>query len=334
MREAAFVKNNVARWQEFERLLSLETPPDPDQMAELFIHITDDLSFSRTQYPDSETTIYLNGLASKIHQEIYKNKKEDKNRFITFWTEEIPILFRSVHAKLLYSFLIFSLAILIGVVSQQNDEDFARLILGSGYVNMTLDNIENGDPLAVYGRTEQTDMFFRITFNNVRVSFMVFVAGLLFSLGTGFILFGNGVMVGTFFTFLAQQDYLADSLLIVMLHGTLELSAIVVAGAAGFVLGNSILFPGTYSRIASFKIGAKKGIKIIMGLMPVFILAGFIESFVTRYTGMHWSIKAVVIVLSAIFIVYYYIYLPIKLERNGAGKSHQISEREEVRAKD
>ena len=107
-----------------------------------------------------------------------------------------------------------------------------------------------------------------------------------------------------------------DSLLIVMLHGTLELSAIVIAGAAGFVMGNSILFPGTYRRIDSFKHGAKKGLKIVMGLMPVFILAGFIESFITRYTFMHWSIKVTVITLSAAFIVYYFIIYPIKLSRD------------------
>ena len=316
MREAAFVKQNLERWQEFEKLLENEKTVGPDRLAELFIQVTDDLSFSRTQYPKSDTTHYLNNLASKIHLEIYKNKKEDKKRFITFWKYELPFLFKSAHKQLFYAFTIFTLAILIGVVSVANDDNFIRLVLGDAYVNMTLENIEKGNALAVYGKTNEADMFFMITFNNIRVSFTAFAAGLLLSIGTGFILFQNGLMVGAFFTFLGQKGLLVDSLLIVMLHGTLELSAIVIAGAAGFVMGNSILFPGTYSRLESFKIGAKKGLKIIMGLMPIFILAGFIESFVTRYTFMPWPVKLVIVVLSAIFIIYYFIVYPIKLHRD------------------
>lgn len=316
MREAAFVKQNLEQWQEFEKLLENEKAVGPDRLAEIFIQVTDDLSFSRTQYPKSDTTQYLNNLASKIHLEIYKNKKEDKKRFIAFWKYELPFLFKNAHKQLFYAFSIFTVAILIGVTSVANDENFIRLILGDGYVNMTLENIEKGNPLAVYGKTNEANMFFAITFNNIRVSFTAFAAGLLLSIGTGFILFQNGLMVGAFFTFLGQKGLLADSLLIVMLHGTLELSAIVIAGAAGFVMGNSILFPGTYSRLESFKIGAKKGLKIIMGLMPIFIVAGFIESFVTRYTFMPWPIKLVIVVISAIFIIYYFIVYPIKLHRD------------------
>ncbi|TRX61224.1 stage II sporulation protein M [Fulvivirga sp. M361] len=316
MKEAAFVKQNLQRWQEFEKSLEKENTLGPDQLAEIFIQITDDLSFSRTQYPKSDTTRYLNNLASGVHLEIYKNKKEDKNRFITFWKHELPFLFKSAHRQLAYAFIIFSLAAAMGVISVVNDENFVRLILGDGYVNMTLDNIEKGNPLGVYGKTNEADMFFGITFNNIKVSFTAFAAGLLISIGTGFLLFYNGLMVGTFFTFLAQKGFLADSLLIVMLHGTLELSAIILAGAAGFVMGNSILFPGTYSRLASFKKGAKKGLKIVMGLMPVFIIAGFIESFITRYTFMHWSVKLAVVALSAFFIIYYFIFYPIKLHKD------------------
>jgi len=321
MREAAFVKQNYDRWQEFEQLLKNEKQAHPDKLADLFIQVTDDLSFSRTQYPGSETTHYLNNLATKIHLNIYKNKKEDKRRFITFWKYELPELLFSVQKQLFYAFAIFIVAALIGAVSAQNDETFIRMILGDAYVNMTLENIEKGNPLAVYGKMGEADMFFAITINNVRVSFMAFAAGLIVSLGTGYILFSNGLMVGAFFTFLGQESDLLDSIGIVMLHGTLELSAIVIAGAAGFVMGNSILFPGTYSRMESFKRGAKKGLKIIIGLVPIFIMAGFIESFFTRYTFMHWSIKATVILLSAVFIIYYFIIYPRLLNQHGRTKN-------------
>lgn len=316
MKEAIFVKQNIDKWKEFEESLSSNTKIEPDRLADLFIQITDDLSFSRTQYPKSETTVYLNQIASKAHGQIYKNKKEDKKRFITFWKYELPQLYYSAHKQLLYSFLIFIVAALIGCVSVLNDETFVRLILGDSYVNMTLENIKDNNPLAVYGKSGEADMFFMITFNNIRVSFMAFAAGILLSVGTGYLLFSNGLMVGAFLTFLAKEGFLAHSLLVVMLHGTLELSAIVIAGSAGFLMGNSILFPKTYSRLESFKKGAKNGLKIIVGLIPVFIMAGFIESFLTRYTKMHWYIQLILIGLSASFIIYYFIIYPIQLNRN------------------
>jgi uncharacterized membrane protein SpoIIM required for sporulation len=317
MRESAFINRNKARWEEFERAVKNQDVAPPDKLAELFIQITDDLSFSRTQYPDSRTTHYLNSLASKIHGEIYKNKKEDKNRFILFWKIELPAVMYGIQKQLLYAFIIFMMAGIIGAVSTAHDDTFVRLILGDGYVNMTLENIKSGNPTKVYSSSDEMNMFFMITLNNIMVSLKVFVFGVFFSLGTGLFLFYNALMVGTFMMFFFQESQLSQALPVIMLHGTIELSSIVIAAAAGFTLGNSILFPGTYSRLTSFKMGAMKGLKIVMGLIPFFILAGFIESFITRYAFMHWSIKTTVIGLSAFLIIYYFILYPIRLKNNG-----------------
>lgn len=316
MREATFIRQNKPRWEEFEKILNHRHQAPPDKLAELFIQITDDLSFSHTQYPKSRTTQYLNALASKIHLEIYKNKKEDKNRFITFWKQELPMVMYEVQKPLLYAFSIFLIAGIIGAVSTHYDNTFVRLILGDGYVNMTLENIKNGNPTQVYAQAGPTEMFFLITLNNIMVSFKVFVYGFFASIGTGFYLFYNGLMVGTFLMFFLQENELAQAFPVIMLHGTVELSSIVIAAAAGFTMGNSILFPGTYSRLASFKMGALKGLKIVMGLVPFFILAGFIESFITRFAFMHWSIKAVIIGSSAFLMIYYFVLYPIQLKRN------------------
>ncbi|MEY4930407.1 MAG: hypothetical protein RI909_1131 [Bacteroidota bacterium] len=317
MRESAFVKQNKARWEEFERVVKNQTSAPPDKLAELFIQITDDLSFSRMQYPESRTTQYLNSLASKIHGEIYKNKKEEKNRFILFWKEELPAVMYGVQKQLLYAFIIFMVAGVMGAVSTVYDDTFVRLILGDGYVNMTLENIKNGNPTKVYSSGGEMDMFFMITLNNIMVSLKVFVFGVFFSLGTGMFLFYNTLMVGTFVMFFYKESQLAQAFPVIMLHGTIELSSIVIAAAAGFVMGNSILFPGTYSRMTSFKMGAMKGLKIVMGLVPFFIMAGFIESFITRYAFMHWSIKTIVIGLSAFLMIYYFVLYPIQLKRHG-----------------
>lgn len=315
MREAAFIKLNQKRWQEFEKILNTGKP-QPDKLAEIFIQLTDDLSFARTQYPDSRTTKYLNGLTSKIHLEIYKNKKEEKNRFIHFWKYEVPEVMWQIRRPLLYAFLVFVISILIGIVSTLHDNTFTRLILGDGYVNMTIENIKSGNPTAVYGSESEANTFFMITLNNIFVSFRVFVVGAISSILSGFMLFYNGLMVGTFFTFFYTENQFAVGAPVIMLHGTIELTSIVIAGAAGFVMGNSIIFPGTYSRLESFRRGALKGLKVIIGLVPFFIVAGFIESFITRYTFMHWSLKVLIIGASAFIMIFYFVIYPYRLHKH------------------
>jgi hypothetical protein len=90
----------------------------------------------------------------------------------------------------------------------------------------------------------------------------------------------------------------------------LEISAIVIAGGAGLVMGNSLLFPGTFSRQQSFIRGAKQGVKVIVGLVPVFITAGLLEGFVTRYTEMPLALSLLIIGGSLGFILWYFVFYP------------------------
>jgi uncharacterized membrane protein SpoIIM required for sporulation len=322
LKEVQFIKNNSERWREVELFLSKKTSiQDPDKLAELFIQLTDDLSYSKTFYPQSKTTQYLNSLTSKLHQSVYKNKKENRSRIISFWKYELPEIFFARRKELLISFVVFFIAIVIGVVSSEGDTGFVRLILGDSYVNMTQENIKNDDPLAVYKQMNGVDMFMGITFNNIRVSFYAFMVGLLLSVGTILLLLYNGIMLGTFHHLFYTQDLLFKSLSIVWIHGTLEISSIIIAGAAGLILGNSILFPKTYSRRQSFLILAKDGVKIIIGLIPLFIVAGFLESFVTRFTQMPIFINLTIILSSLSFIIWYVIIYPLKLSRREKNES-------------
>lgn len=317
MKESAFLQKNKSRWEEFEKTLNHQQQAAPDRLAEIFVQLTDDLSFARTQYPKSRITQYLNALAGKVHREIYKNKREEKNRFITFWTEEVPAAVFEIRKPLSVAFFIFIVSALIGVISVLNDETFIRLILGDAYVNATIENIRSGNPTRIYSSGSELNMFFMITVNNIRVSFYVFALGIFASLGTGYLLFSNGLMVGAFTAFFYQESQLSQALPVIMLHGTIELTSIVIAGGAGFAMGNSILFPRTYSRLESFKMGAMKGLKVVMGLIPFFVMAGFIESFITRYAFMHWSLKTIIIGASAFLMIYYFIIYPKKLKKHG-----------------
>lgn len=94
----------------------------------------------------------------------------------------------------------------------------------------------------------------------------------------------------------------------------MEISAIIIAGCAGLTVGNSILFPKTYSRLVSFQRGARQGLKIAVGLVPIFITAGFLEGFVTRQP-LYPAVSILIIGVSAFFIVWYFVWYPIRLNR-------------------
>ncbi|KAA3609915.1 MAG: stage II sporulation protein M [Calditrichaeota bacterium] len=315
MQEVAFLKKNATYWKRVESLIETQSKFSPDELTNLYIRLTDDLAYSKTFYPQSKTTKYLNTLATRIHQKIYKNKKEKVGRFKVFWLKELPHLFYKQRFKFLSSLIIFSVSVLIGVVSAANDDGFVRTILGDSYVNMTLENIKNDDPMAVYKKMNEVEMFLGITLNNIRVSFLAFVSGLLASFGTGLLLLQNGIMLGSFQYFFFEHGLLTESILAVWVHGTLEISAIIIAGGAGLVMGNSILFPGTFSRKESFSQGAKEGMKIVIGLVPVFITAGFLEGFVTRHTDMPLVLNLFIIFASLGFVLFYFLFYPRHLNR-------------------
>ena len=317
MREVAFLQNNKEKWQKFENVLVSNYNINPDELAELYIEITDDLSYSRTFYPKSKTTAYLNQLTIKIHHKLYKNKKEDVSKFKTFWQKELPRIMFNSRKELLTSFLIFFISTVIGVVSTSGDQRFIRMILGDYYVNMTIDNIKKGDPLAVYKDSESSLMFISITMNNIKVSFFAFIFGIFMSIGTGYMLLSNGIMLGSFQYFFAQYGLLLESIRVVWIHGTLEISAIIIAGAAGLKMGNSYLFPGTFTRLHSFRKGAMEGLKIVLGIVPMFIVAGFLESFVTRHTEMPYIVSFLIILLSLTFVIWYFIIYPLKFKQIG-----------------
>jgi uncharacterized membrane protein SpoIIM required for sporulation len=323
MREALFVKNNYKKWKEFENLLNNKQQIQPDRLAALFISLTDDLSYARTHYPRSQNTLYLNTLTARVHQRIYRHKKEDTGQLIRFWKYELPLVCYEARQQLCYAFIIFALAVALGALSASHDHTFSRLIMGDEYINMTLENIAQGDPMGVYKSMGQLEMFVYITLNNIKVALTTFAFGLLLSVGTGYFLFQNGVMLGAFQYFFHEKGLFMDSFLSIWIHGTIEISAIIIAGAAGLVMGNSILFPGTYPRLESFKRGAKKGLKIVIGLVPLFIIAGFLESYITRLTHWHWSAKAAIILASAFFIVYYFVIYPAYLyHKHATGHTH------------
>ncbi|PXY43445.1 stage II sporulation protein M [Flavobacterium hydrophilum] len=310
MREVAFIKQNKEKWLEFELAIFGKAKKNPDELANLYIQMMNDLSYAQTYYPKSKTVIYLNHLASQIYQKIYKTKRAEKNRFLEFFKTEVPLLVYDYRRYLLYAFTLFFVTVAIGVVSARYDQDFVRLILGDAYVNMTLDNIKKGNPVAVYASGSNWGSFVGITMNNLYVGARCYIWGLFAGIGTLYISLQNCIMLGAFQYFFYEQNVFWKSVRGIWIHGSMEIFAIVIETAAGFILGASILFPKTFSRANSFKIGFKNSFKIFLSTFPFTISAGFLEGFITRYSidMPNWLSSFIILFTLGVISFYYLVY--------------------------
>ncbi|RZK08572.1 MAG: stage II sporulation protein M [Flavobacterium sp.] len=311
MREVAFIKQNKEKWLEFEQAIFGKAKKNPDEMAGLYIHLINDLSYAQSYYPKSKTVVYLNYLASQIYQKIYKTKRQETNRVLYFFSTEIPLLMYQYRRYVLYAFLLFFLFVGMGVLSAKYDDGLARLIMGDAYVNQTLENIKDGDPVAIYKSGSNWGSFIGITMNNLKVGAFCFLFGIFGGVGTFYILLQNCMMLGSFQYFFYQEGVFWESVQGIWLHGSMEIFAIVIESAAGLLLGASILFPKTYSRFTSFKMGMRNGLKIYLSTIPFTIAAGFIEGFVTRYSlEMPNWLNVFIILFTLSLISFYYLIMP------------------------
>lgn len=316
MKETRFIAQNKEKWLESETLLT-EPVKDPEKLSNLFTQVVDDLSYSRTYYPNRSVRVYLNKIAREYFSIIYSRNKDKKNRFTLFWLDELPQIVIFSKKQLLLSLFIFLLSATIGVFSSYKDPQFASTILGDSYIEMTKENIAKGDPMAVYKKGHQVDMFLGITVNNLMVAFRTYVFGVFLSIGTIAMIMYNGIMVGCFQFFFIEKGLFVESALSIWLHGTLEISSIILAGGAGLTLGSGLIFPGTYSRLQAFQISAMRSLKLMLGIVPIFVLAAIIESFLTRYTEAPDVLKLLLIIISAGLIVGYFVVFPWLKSKRG-----------------
>ena len=324
MREVAFIKQNKQKWLNFEKAIFGKQLKNPDELASLYIQLVNDLSYAQTYYPKSKTILYLNNLAARAFQKIYKTKREETNRVVHFWKTEVPLVVYEYRRYVLYAFILFISFVTIGALSAAYDDSFVRLILSDDYVNQTLENIEAGDPVAVYKSGSNWGSFIGITLNNLYVGIKAFIYGVFAGLGTALVMLYNGIMVGAFQYFFYKEGVLWESVRGIWIHGSMEIFAIVIEGAAGLILGASILFPKTFSRLTSFKMGVKNGVKILISTFPFTIAAGFLEGFVTRYSNTMPNWLSVGIILTTLSLIsFYYLIYPFIVNQK-LKKTHAI----------
>ncbi|HET6996629.1 MAG TPA: stage II sporulation protein M [Chitinophagaceae bacterium] len=311
MREALFIKKNRDRWLRNQHMPA----EDADEMARDFTQLVDDLAYAKTFYPSGKVTQFINNQASRIYLSIYKNRKEESNRLVTFWRYDLPLTIRKHHGAILFCFVIFVIFWTLGFFITRQDETVAQSLLGSGYIEHTQQNIDKGNPFGIYEHGNPILSWIWIMINNIKVSLRYFVEGIFCGLPSVYELSKESARLGAFHEFFAARGLGLQVFLVVFVHGTLELTAIIIACAAGLVLGKSYLFPGTIKRIDAFKRGAKDGVKILIGLIPVFALAAFFEGLFTRLYNDISILTTAIVSLSVLFVIWYFIIYPIRLSR-------------------
>jgi uncharacterized membrane protein SpoIIM required for sporulation len=310
LREGLFIKKNKDRWERVQN----ETTKDADEIAKDFVQLVDDLGYAKTFYPGSRATKYINSLASRIYLNIYSNRREESNRFVSFWKYDVPLTVKKHHRIIIVSLIIFFIFFAVGFFSASREPEFVREVLGAGYVNMTEQNIEEGNPFGVYQDPNAVVMFIRIMINNIMVSFIYFSKGILLGIPSLVSLGKESIRLGAFEHMFYVRGLGLQAVTTVLIHGLLELAAIIIACAAGVVMGTSFLFPGTKRRLHAFQQGTKDGVKMVVGLVPVFVIAAFYEGFITRYYTMPLPLNLLILFTSAIFIIWYFIVYPSSLQ--------------------
>lgn len=326
MKETRFIHDNKTKWERFEKL-NESSEANPEELADLYLDITDDLGYAQTHYYRRTVRVYLNQLGQKVFIGVNKFKRDSFKNLIKHLTISLPLEIYRSRKTLLTALIAFIVYVAIGVISTSVNPDFPRMVMGDSYVDMTIENIEAGNPLGVYEDSDQLAMFINITTNNLGVAFLTFFAGLFFTIGTHLLLFSNGVMLGAFQYYFRLKGLLITSFLGIWIHGAFEISAIVLAGGAGITAGNGWLFPGTHSRFQSLKLSIKRGLKIMFGLVPFIIAAGFLESYVTHHydTLPDWS-KWFIISFSFALMLFFFVAYPYYIAKK---YPHLISKEED-----
>ena len=176
LKETSFIKQNKEKWEKFEKLYESQSH-DPEELSDLYMDITEDLSYAQTFYKRRTVRVYLNGLAQRVYTGVHKQKSDSRGKLWTVWTKSLPLEIYRSRKNLLFALITFLIYAAIGAFNTHIEPNFLSSVVGEGYVQRTLDNIANGNPLAVYQQDDQLGMFLNITTNNLKVAFLTFFAG-------------------------------------------------------------------------------------------------------------------------------------------------------------
>lgn len=315
MTESKFVSQNQKVWEGYKDMIDSVALYSPNELGQAYLCLCSDLAFAQSHFPDTQVCRYLNSLALQYQHVLYRRQPQRWHEFQHFFTHDVPLSFYQSRKYLLLALVLFILGTIAGVISQHLDTEYFVRFFGHDYYAETMANIKKGDPMGIYGNTDEVTMYFQIAFNNIKVGLMYFISGLLSPFFSIFSVVMNSVMMGCFEEFFAQQGCLSDALIAPNEHGALELPACIISSAAGIQLGMGWFFPGKLTRMQALRKTAMQSLTMALAAVPIFAVAAFIESFVTRHQEWSMFTRIALVFAGLMFILYYCVLLPRQLAR-------------------
>jgi uncharacterized membrane protein SpoIIM required for sporulation len=245
------------------------------ELALLYRQVANDLSVVRQDGTARSTAHMLNQLLGRTHNIIYSSRKRSFPGVLTFLRKDYPRHFRRLLPYTLTAIAIFAAGALLGTLLTLARYGFMESVLGPAMV-ATIHRHEMWTHSIVGMKPQESS---RIMTNNLSVTFLTFAAGITAGMGTIWLIFFNGFLMGIIATACQQAHMSRDLWSFVCPHGSLELPAIFIAGGAGLRLASGMLFPGLYSRRDSIARAGREAAQLVAGIIPMLVIAGTIEGF-------------------------------------------------------
>ncbi len=250
------------------------------ELGLLYRQTASDLSSVREDPASQQAARHLNQLLARAHNVIYMGRKSDPGGITHFYRETYPQIFRATLPYTMAAFAIFLAAALCGLLLTLHDASFSRYLLGA----RMSDTIERRQMWTQPIVTLKPLASSNIMTNNLTVVFAAFAFGITAGLGTMYVMFVNGLLFGVVSAACWQAGMATQLFGFVTPHGVLELPAIFIAGGAGLLVARGLLFPGALPRRDSLAQAGGQGVRLVLGTIPLLIVAGVIEGFVSPTT--------------------------------------------------
>jgi uncharacterized membrane protein SpoIIM required for sporulation len=279
-----FIARNTPVWNRLAELTSKARgglgrldPVEVDELVVLYQRVSAHLSHARTAYRDPSLTMRLTTLVTQASGVIYRGRSRPGSAVADFFAWRFPAaVYQSGRFILVSALLLLVPAVVMGVWLGTSDaalDAAAPEAVRETYVTEDFEDYYSSDSAANFGT--------QVTVNNIQVAFMAFAGGILVCIPTAAVMIFNGANVGMAGGLFADAGQLDKFFGLILPHGLLELTAVVIAGAAGLRMGWAIIVPGDRSRSEALGAEARRAVLIALGLTVAFVMAGFIEGFVT-----------------------------------------------------
>jgi uncharacterized membrane protein SpoIIM required for sporulation len=273
------------------------------ELGLLYRQIAADLATLRNDRGSIHFARYLNQLLARAHNIIYSAQKASPSAILRFFTVTYPTVFRRNFRYVQIAFLIFAVSALVGAALTYQDPDFKLSVLGPQMVR-TIEKREMWTHSIVGIKPVASS---EIMTNNLSVGFATFALGITAGLGTIYMLLFNGLLIGVIGMACHMSGMSLKLWEFVAPHGVLELPAIFIAGGAGLRTAAGLLFPGYLPRRASLTQAGTEAVQLLLGTIPILIIAGTIEGFVSP-TGLAIALKfAMAGALFVLLLVYLFV---------------------------